>query len=156
CFQIIASVAGLLGDPPGRGVRGTASEENPSGAHLDEEEDVQELQPHGLDREEVACRQPLGVPAQEGRPGQSRPPRRRGDPAPPEEAADGRGGAPVPEFEQLASEPPAAPPEVLAGQSRDQLAPIGRQRRPPTAATPTEGGPLAPDELAVPAEERLG
>ena len=53
---------------------------------------------------------------------------------------------------QLAADPPVAPAGVLGGQPHDQPADLGRERGPAGPAAPTEGGPLAAGQLAVPAQ----
>jgi hypothetical protein len=46
-------MAGLLGDPGGRGMLRAAGDEHLLGLALDEEQHEQDLQPDGLDREEI-------------------------------------------------------------------------------------------------------
>jgi len=46
-------LSGLLGDPGAAGISGIAGEMHAPAPELDEEQDVQALQPDGLDREEV-------------------------------------------------------------------------------------------------------
>jgi hypothetical protein len=64
-------------------------------------------------------------------------------------------GAAHAELEQFALDPAVAPAGVLAGQAEDQLPALGDQTG---ASAPGPAGahrPLAPDEIAMPAQERL-
>jgi hypothetical protein len=57
-------------------------------------------------------------------------------------------------LEELATDPPIAPAGVLLRQPQDQVAAGGRERAPPRPAASAEHGPLATDQLAVPAQKR--
>jgi len=58
-------VAGLLHGPFAGGVRGDAAEVHPAGAVLDEHQDVQPFQQHGVNVQEVDCENPGGLGVQE-------------------------------------------------------------------------------------------
>ena len=136
-------------------MRRAAREEHPPCADLDEEERVDDLEPRRLDGDEVAGQQAVGVLPQEGRPGQPRPPRRGRHPVPAQHALDRRGRDGLPELEQFSLDPSVAPPRILSGQPEDQPLEFQGKRRSARAAAPPEEGPLAPDQLPVPAQERF-
>ena len=69
-------VAGLLHGPLARGVRGDAAEVHPAGAVLDEHQDVQSVQQHGIHVQEVDGEDPAGLGVQELPPARTRAPRR--------------------------------------------------------------------------------
>ena len=50
---LASKIPRLLGDPGGLGVRRAAPEVHPPAPQLDEEQDVERLEPHRLDRKEV-------------------------------------------------------------------------------------------------------
>ncbi len=57
------------------------------------------------------------------------------------------------ELEQFALEATVSPPRILAGQADNELPPLASEWRSAPSATTGEQCPLAPDELAVPAQE---
>ena len=65
-------VAGLLHRPLAGGVGGDAAQMHPAGAVLDEHQDVQSLQQHGVHVEEVDREDPGGLGVQELPPGRAR------------------------------------------------------------------------------------
>jgi hypothetical protein len=73
---------------------------------------------------------------------------------PAKERTDSGGGNPDSELGELALDPHAAPPLVLAGEPKDQLAGGRIEWRSPHAAL-SSVGPLPPHQLPVPPEERL-
>ena len=68
-LQVPTPLPGLLGDPGRSRVLGTAGEQDPPGAHLDEEEHVDRPEQGRLHREEIRCEDLLSVVAEEGPPG---------------------------------------------------------------------------------------
>ena len=77
--------------------------------------------------------------------------RRRRDPGPLEDPADGRGGDPVAELAQLALDALVAPRGVVPGEPFDQRGDLVGQRR---AAGAVRVGPLPGDQASVPAQNR--
>ncbi len=74
---------------------------------------------------------------------------------PPQQGADRGGGDRVPQLEQLAAAPLIAPAWVLLRELQDQVPRSGREWGASRPTAPAERGPLAADQLAVPAEEGL-
>src|SRR6266496_6411890 len=68
---------------------------------------------------------------------------------------DGRGAYPNAELAQLPADPHAAPPGILPGHPKDQFCGLRVDRWPARRAL-LAVGPLAPDQCAVPAQQRLG
>jgi hypothetical protein len=64
-------VAGLLHGPLAGRMRGDAAEVHPAGAMLDEHQDVQALQQHGIHVQEINCQDPGGLGVQELLPGRA-------------------------------------------------------------------------------------
>ncbi len=126
---------------------------DPPAAELDEEEDIERPQPGRLDAEEVAGDDATRLGPEEVGPARSGAPRGRTRSRRPEQAADRRRPDPDPELAQLASDPDAAPAGVLPSQPEDELTDLGIDRRPSRPTGPAVG-PLPPDQLAVPAQER--
>jgi hypothetical protein len=60
----------------------------------------------------------------------------------------------VAELEELTADALVAPRRIPGGQSRDQVADVGGQRRPARSPAAPERCPLPSNELAVPAQER--
>jgi len=73
-----------------------------------------------------------------------------------EDTADGLVRAAHAELEQLALDPPVTPARVLPGQAQDQLSTLGDQTRASAPGAAGEQRPLAPDEIAMPAQQGLG
>ena len=69
--------------------------------------------------------------------------------------ADGEVGALVTELEQLARDAAVAPTFVLPGELQDEFAQIASLGWSLAAGSSSVSGPLAPDQLSVPAEQRL-
>ena len=72
-----------------------------------------------------------------------------------EDLGDAHVGNLKPEFESFALNPSVPPTGVLGSESEDQLSKLGIARVAATGWTEPVGGPLAADELAVPAEQCL-
>src|SRR5207237_1386387 len=68
-------------------------------------------------------------------------------------ALDRGWGDPMAEFEELPLDLAVAPPGILAGETHDELDERRRDRRPPSFRTVVVG-PLAPHDLAMPAQQR--
>jgi hypothetical protein len=64
-------VAGLLHSPVAGGMGGDAAGVHPAGAVLDEHQDVQSLEQHGVHVQEVDCEDPGGLGVQELPPGRA-------------------------------------------------------------------------------------
>jgi hypothetical protein len=77
--EVHREVAGLLGDPAGDRVGRDAGDSDTSRVVVDEHEHVEPAEKDGVDMEEVARHQPLGLGREELRPGRSRSSRRRFD-----------------------------------------------------------------------------
>src|SRR5664279_6319095 len=125
---------------------------DPPAAELDEHADVQRPEPGGLDGEEVASDDAIGLGAEELGPGRARAPRGRTEVCRPEQGPDRRRCHADPELAELALDPRAAPAGVLPGQPDDERTDLGIERWPAWATGPAVG-PLPAHELAVPPEE---
>jgi hypothetical protein len=90
-LQIAGKSAGYLSHPVRGRMLGNAEQVDPAGRDLDDERDVQPLQGHGVDVEEVDREQTVGLGAQEGAPGVIAS-RRWRNPAGAQDCADGGGG----------------------------------------------------------------
>ena len=156
-LQRPGEVARLLGDPGGGRVGGAAGEMDPPGADLEEEQDVQGLEEERLDGEEVAGQHGIAVPGEELPPGAAALAalRCRRHAVPPQDGADRRAPDGVAELGQLALDagrsPSAGSRAPAAGSAPRSSASMGRR---PAGVRRAEG-PLAPHELAMPAQHRL-
>jgi hypothetical protein len=115
-----SEVAGLLPGPVAGGVRGDAAEVHPAGAVLDEHQDIQPLQQHGVHMQEVDREDPAGLSAQELLPGRARTARGRADARSSQDLIDrGRRDRDA-ELGQLAVNPAVAPQRILFRQPNDE------------------------------------
>jgi hypothetical protein len=120
---------------------------------IDEEQDVQRLQECRLDREEVAGQHAPPLGSEELTPRWPGPTGRGPEASSAKDPPDGARPDPYPELSQLALDPHAPPPRVLSAQAENQFSCLALDRR-STRGSPAVS-PLSPDELAVPAKERL-
>jgi hypothetical protein len=123
-------------------------------ADLDEEEGIELGQPDGVDDEEVDGEEVVGMLADKLAPRGVAAARSGREVVAAEQASDREVGAAPAKLEQFALDPAIAPARVLASQAEDQLIQLASECG-PSARAGAEGRPLASDELAVPAEERL-
>ena len=120
---------------------GGPNDVDPSRPELDEEQNVESLEPDRLHRKEVAGQDPVRLSSQELRPGRTGTPRCRAEAVRSEQPPDRRGAGSDPKPAELARDPDAAPPGVLPGEPQDQVAdlcvdPVGA-RTCPFAGTST-------------------
>ena len=96
---------------PGRGwMRGDAQDVDMAVAGIQDEEHVDALEGHAIDMEEIACQERVGVGTEEAAPGLVAGSSWRGREAvSTQDAADRRGGNPVPQAAQLALDPLISP-----------------------------------------------
>jgi hypothetical protein len=123
---------------------------DPACLDLDDERDIQPLQRHGVDVEEVDRKQAVGLGAQEGAPGVVAALGWR-DPAGTQDFADGRGGDPMAEATQFALDANHAPGPVLPRQAHDQGDQFVADRR---TTRRLRLPPSRGDQPAVPAQQR--
>ena len=132
---------------------------------LDEEQDVQAAQEHGVDVEEVGREDRLRLSVQERPPGLPRPGGRRVDAGVLEDLPHRRRGQPVPKAGQLAVDAPVPPARVLPCHLQHQRPHGGGGARPPGSAARI--APVGPRRLRgldlalehgdlVPQDEDLG
>src|SRR5918995_6529800 len=119
---------------------------------LDEEQDVQRLQQHGLYREEVVRQHSPALCPQELAPCRTGAAWCRPQAGAAQDPPDGTRPGADPELAELALDPDATPPGILPAETRDEIDRLAVKRR-PTRSSPTVS-PLAPDELAMPPKER--
>jgi hypothetical protein len=122
---------------------------------VDEEHHVERLEPDRLHRKEVARHDPLGLNSKKLRPRRSGASRRRTEAMLSQQRPDRGGTDPDAELAQLPTDPHAAPPGILPGHLQDERCGLRVDRRPAGSAF-LAVGPLALDQCAVPAQQRLG
>ena len=125
---------------------------DPPAPELDEHQDIQCSEPSGLDGEEVAGDDAIGLGPEELGPGRAGPSWGGTESGRPEQGADRRRSDAEAELAQLTLDPHAAPAGVLPGQPEDERTDFRIDRWPSRAPAPTVG-PLPPHELAVPPKE---
>jgi hypothetical protein len=135
-------------------VRRRADHVDPPGLKLDEEQDVERLEPDRLDREEVGREDPRRLRPEELGPRWAGPARSRVKAVAEQGRPNRRRGDPDPELHQLPADPLVAPPRVLPAEADDEVADLGLDRRPAGMSTLLVC-PLPPHELPVPAEQGL-
>jgi hypothetical protein len=148
-------VAGLLCGPCPVGVRGHAQDVQEAVTDLEREQDVEPPQRHrAVDMEEVDREHVGGLRAQELPPtGVGMPNWGRWYPVTLQDLADRRGADAVAELEQLALDPLVSPLRVLRRHPHDQRSEHVVDR---WATGTVRVGPLAANEAAVPAQDRVG
>jgi hypothetical protein len=119
---------------------------------LDDERDVQPLERHGVDVEEVDRKQAVGLGSQEGAPGVIAACRWR-DSAGTQDLTDGRGGHPMAEATQLTLDTNHTPAPVLPRQTQDESDQLIADRR---TTRRLRLSPPRGDQSAVPAQQRCG
>jgi len=144
----------LLRDPRRVGMSGDAGEVNAPGSDLDEEQHVQRPQPRRLHGEEVACPDALCLGTEESRPSRAVAAGSGPDAGSSQDRADRRGPDPDPQLAELALDPHASPHGVLPTHTDHKVSEVGVDARSTGGLLPAVG-PLAANELAVPAQERL-
>ena len=162
----LPSHAGQALPPPGRrgshaGVRSPGASRRPrtdnlrvhGGAELYEEQDVERLQEHRLDREEVAGDDALGLGGEELTPGRTVPARRPPKTRATKDRPDRRRRDDDPQALKLALDPYAPPAGVLSRHAQDQGPGLRVDGRAPLRR-PMPIGPFAPNELPVPPHQR--
>jgi hypothetical protein len=127
-LELPGQVPSLLDDPGAGRMVGAAGEVNAATADLDEEEDVEPGQPHGIDGEEVGSQDLIGVLANEVAPRALASPWSWRQIVTAEHLADGEVGAAVAELEELALDAAIAPARVLPGQAEDEFVEFPRRR----------------------------
>ena len=93
---------------------------DPPAAELDEREDVERAEPGGLDAEEVAGDDAIGLGPEELGPGRARAPWGGTESGRPEQGADRRRSDAEAELAKLTLDPDAAPAGVLPGEAEDE------------------------------------
>jgi hypothetical protein len=146
-------VPSQLGDPGRVGSAGGAGHVHTPRGELDEKQDVQGLQPDGLDREEVAGQRSPALRSEELGPGGTGAPWGGPEARSAKDSSDRARSDPDPELAELSLDPHAPPSRILPPKTEDEIADLRTQRRPARASPPV--GPLASDELAVPSKQRL-
>ena len=155
-LQLPGQVAGLLGHPLAGGVGGDAGKMDLAAGELYKEEDVQALEPDGLDSEEVAGRHLGCMLADELAPSAMASAARSGWDAPAtQDLGHTHVGYLEAEFERLTLDASVAPRWVLLSETQDQLPSLAMASRALPRWASGKGGPLATDQLAVPAEQSL-
>src|SRR5206468_7498880 len=123
-------VSGLLSHPGTVGMGGAVGVENAAAGDLQEDQDVESPQQHGVDGEEVAGQNRSGVGGEKLGPSRAIAARCRRQAMATKDAADGSGRDSMSELEQLALDAAVAPTRVLAAQTQDQVPQLVRDRRP--------------------------
>jgi hypothetical protein len=150
--EVHEQVARLLCEPGSGRVGGDAEDVDSAGGVFDNEERVEPLQRDGVEVEQVAGQDRLGLCAEELRPGRSGPSRCGIEPGGAKDLPDGRGADPVAESGEFAVDAAIPPGRVLGGQPQDQRADAGGDGG--SARAGVRGGPPASDEVSVPAQDR--
>jgi hypothetical protein len=147
-------VAGLLGYPLPCRVSGDTGQPHPTGTDLDEEQDVQTTQQHGVDAEEVTSDDASRLGPDEGSPRRDRAPWCRVDAMGSQDTADRAGRDPTAEKRQLALDPLVAPSRVVVGQTNDDCLDVVGHRWPTLRGCRV--GPAAADHPSVPTQQCVG
>ena len=152
--EVREQVAGLLGHAGPGGVGGDSGDVYAAAAVLDHDEDVEAAQEDGVDVGEVDREDRVGLRGEELLPGRSGPSRGRIETGGLEDLSDGGGGDRVPESDELALNASVTPGWILLGRLERQ----GSDGRWGGWSTWLSSwvGPVAGDEVGVPAQQRAG
>jgi hypothetical protein len=145
---------GLLGHPGPGGIGGDSGDVHAAAAVLDHDEDVEAAQEDGVDVGEVDGEDRVGLRGEELSPCRSGPSRGRIETGGLEDLPDGGGGDRVPESDELALNASVTPGWILLGHLEHQ----GSDGRWGgwSAWLSSWVGPVAGDEVGVPAQQRPG
>ena len=124
---------------------------DPAGGDLDYKQHVQAFEEHRVHGEEVHRQHTFGLRSEELPPRDGRPLRRWVNTGELQDGPDGAGPYPVAEPAQLTVDAAVAPGRVLPGQPQHQSADLQRHA---WTTTPVWVGPAAPDQVAVPSQQR--
>jgi hypothetical protein len=113
--EVHEQVAGLLGDPVSGGVGGDSGEVHAATVVLDDEENVEAAQEHGVDVGEVDGEDGVSLRGQELAPGRAGPRRGGVDIRGLEDRLDGGGGNVVAESDEFALDAAVPPAGILPG-----------------------------------------
>src|ERR1019366_624809 len=153
--EVHEQVAGLLGGPFPGGVQGDAEDADAPGRVLEHGQDVSPGAAGQAGREEVAGQDRLGLGAQELHQAGTGPPRRGAGAVGLEDLPDGRRRDVDSQAGQFPVDPAVAPVGVVAGQPEDQGPDGLAGGRPAGPAAHGPRRPAAPDDVAVPAQDRV-
>ena len=134
------------------GVGGHAGDVHLAGGELDEEQYVDPFEDDGVDGEEVASEDAVGLGSEELPPCWSGAAGRGVDAGVVNNVPHGAGGDPVAEADQLAVDASVSPGRVVRSQAQHQLPDLPGDGWPPGLAVRV--CPVAGDQLAVPAQQR--
>lgn len=149
--EIAGYVSCLLGDPISIGVGGDTGDPDSSASQLDKEEDVEAMQQHRVNAEEVGRHDVRRLGTEERPPCGTRPARRWSHVMIKEDQGDGAAGQADAELQKLALDAPVTPPRVLLGQAHHEGAGLVVDRRTPGWAVRV--GPPASHQPAVPGHQ---
>jgi hypothetical protein len=127
--EIHGQIAGLLDGPLTGRVGGDTAEVHPAGAVLDEHQDIQPAEQHGVNMDEINGEDPGGLRVEELPPGRADPPRRGIDSRGPQDLIHGGRRDRYPQLGQLAVYPPVAPERVLLRQADSEPRDAAGRRR---------------------------
>jgi hypothetical protein len=122
---------------------------------LNKEEDVEALEPGRLDSEEVGRQHLGGVLADEFPPAGLAAARSGRDALAAQDLGHPHVGNLKAQLQRLALDALVPPARVLSGEAKDTLTPLRVAHRARARRASMEGDPLAPDQVAVPAEQGL-
>ena len=108
-----SKVAGLLNGPLARRVRGDAAKMHPAGAMLDEHQDMQSPEEHGVHVQEIDCDDPGSLGVQELAPARTRAARCRIDAGRRQDLPHGGGRDCYAELCKFAVDPVVSPQRIL-------------------------------------------
>ena len=149
CFVPRECFGDLPGDPLGGRICGDIGPDEPSPLQTQDDQPVQKFEPDRRNDEQIDGGDVGGVVAQEGSPA------RRGWAATPGHVLGDSGLGDVDtEFQQLAMNAWRAPERVVAADCPDQIADVGRDRRPADTAARLPA-PVETEAASMPAHQRL-
>ena len=151
--QVGGQLPGGLGDKAGARVFGDAKEVGLPGGVLDGEEDIEALEQHRVNGEEVRRQDPFRLGFEELCPARASPGCRPQAMAA-KDASDRRRPHPDSELAQLALDAYTTPAAVLSPQAHDQLHQLRTHRRPPRASLPPPSSPFPSSGFSVPTQQR--
>jgi hypothetical protein len=131
-------------------VGGDAEDVDPPGRNLHDGQHVQPPQCDGVDVEEVGCREPARLGAQERPPVGVQLARGGADPRAGERAAGGAGADPMAEADEFALDAPVSPAGILPGQAQNQVTDLVAD---PWPSLLVRIDPMSANQPAVPGQQ---
>jgi hypothetical protein len=151
--EVHQEIAGCLCRPGAVRIRGDAGQVNAAGAVLNDDQDVEAPEQHGIDMDKVDRENAAGLRRQELLPGRAGAAGCEADPGGVQDLPHGGGRDPVAELDEFALHAPVPPGRMVRSDADDELPDHSRRGR-SSGTPPVRVIPFACDQSPVPGQQR--